>query len=266
MRKGLIALGAVLACVGSLEVPAAIVGVDRPAPTFAIDIGRSITGLVTGIMGLCGDGESKAQLIATQEENNQNAAGGGGDSSSTNTTNTLDSTVDSSSSKGTAGASEFTGSAFDYVQAYVLAKNGNVGYEPLKKVLSSDVKRDQVRAAVLKEFFADTTDADQITTTYQTDIRLKRNEYVQEAAKRHVTLGYKVKGYIQNDLTAIAAAPLSGDGELGGIAVDSHTLEQMVKMELVDLALQIENMEAEAIQFMMNQPVILLSEQKPSGK
>ena len=75
-------------------------------------------------------------------------------------------------------------------------------------------------------------------------------------------MAYKVKGYIQNDLSAITSAAVSGDGELGSIAVDAQTLEQMVKMELVDLALQIEMMEADAIQFLMHQPIELMSETK----
>ena len=74
---------------------------------------------------------------------------------------------------------------------------------------------------------------------------------------------HQVKGYIQNDLSVISSVELTGDGELGAIAVDAHTLEQMVKIALVDLALQIEMMEADAIQFMIHQPVILMSETKP---
>jgi len=263
MKKKLIVFIAFLMHVGVAMAGKSGGAVDEPPPWQLIDVGRSINGVVTGIIGLCGDGESKAQLIATQEEDNKNAAGSGGSSGSTNTANTLDSTVDSSTSAGTAGPSEFTGSAFDYVQANIFAKNGNVGYENIKKALETDVSRDQIRETVLKEFFADPNKTDQATTAHQNEVRLQRNAYVQEAARRHVTLGYQVKGYLQNDLTSIAAASLTGDGELGSIAVDSHTLEQMVKMELVELAMQIESMEAEAIQFMMNQPVLLLSEQKP---
>ena len=217
---------------------------------------RSIAGLVASVIGLTGDGEAKARLIAKQEENNQKASGGGGSSSSTNT----------SSGKlnlGSAGASEFSGSAFDYVNAYVLAKEGGATYEPLKNALASS-DREKIRTAVLA-FFADPEKSEQTTTEYKNQVVASRNEYAKEAASRHITLAYRVKGHIQNDLSAITSAAVSGDGELGSIAVDAHTLEQMVKMELVDLALQIEMMEAEAIQFLMHQPVELMPKTKPTS-
>ena len=268
MKKSLIVSGVILATIGGfplqLKATCVSVAVTRDVVTpITVDVGRSLTGLVTSILSLTGEGESKAQLIATQEENNQNACGSSGSAGSTNTS------AGTLNTMGSAGESEFSGSAFDYVNAHILAKEGNVGYTPLKTVLASatetDALRSNIRKAVLDEFFADTTKSEQATTEYQEKIRKQRNAYVQEAAGRHVTLGYRVKGHIQNDLSAISSASLSGDGELGAIAVDSHTLEQMVKMELVDLALQIEMMEADAIQFLMHQPVVLMSETKPTS-
>ena len=251
----------------SVEVKAAacvIPPVIMPAPYWTTDPGRAIPGLIAGIIALTGDGESKAQLIATQEENNQNTSGSSGSADGTDT-----SSGDMTDTLGSAGSSEFSGSAFDYVNANLLTKEGNVGYKPLKTALASSSEtntlRSNIRKAVLDEFFADTTKEDQKTTEYQEKIRKQRNSYFQEAAGRHVTLGYRVKGHIQNDLSVISSVALSGDGELGAIAVDSHTLEQMVKMELVDLALQLEMMEADAIQFLIHQPVVLMSETKPSS-
>jgi len=269
MKKSLMISGAFLglltANVSSYALPVLICRYQpRPGMTGrAQDIGRSVMGFISSIVQLCGEGESKAQLIATQEENNQNTSGSSGSAGSTDTSaGALD-------TMGSAGGAEFSGSAFDYVNAHILAKEGNVGYTPLKTVLASagetDTLRANIRTAVLDEFFADTTKSEQATTEYQEKIRKQRNTYAQEAAGRHVTLGYRVKGYIQNDLSAISSAALAGDGELGAIAVDSHTLEQMVKMELVDLALQMEMMEADAIQFLMHQPVVLMSETKPTG-
>ena len=235
------------------------------SPNSTTDPVRMISGFITSVIALCADGEAKAQLIATQEENDQNTSGASGSAASTDTSQGLFEQV-----LGSAGGSEFSGSAFDYVNTALLAKEGNVGYAPLKAALSSasDAKmvRQNIRTKILEEFFADPTKSEQTSTDYQEKIRAQRNSYVQEAARRHVTLGYRVKGYIQNDLSAIATVPLAGDGELGAIAVDAHTLEQMVKMELVDLALQIEMMEADAIQFMIHQPVELMRETKPTKK
>ena len=223
----------------------------------AQDMGRTVTGVITSILNLCGEGESKAQLIATQEQNNKNACGGGGGAGSTNTSA-------GSMNLGSAGVSEFSGSAFDYVNTNILSKEngfGNIAYEPLKEALAS-ADRQKIRDAVKDNFFADPTKPEESTTEYKNKVQMERNAYVQEASARHVTLGYRVKGHIQNDLTVISSVPVTGDGELGAIAVDAHTLEQMVKMELVDLALQIEMMEADAIQFLMQQPVELMRETK----
>lgn len=226
-----------------------------PPPYPVTDRGRTIVGMVTAIMSLTGDGESKAQLIATQEQNNKNASGSSGSADQTDTSQ-------GQISPGSAGASEFSGSAFDYVNQTLLSTGmGNVGYEPLKKVLSS-ADRQGIREAVKNNFFADPTKPEESTTEYKNKVKAERSAYVQEAATRHVTLGYRVKGHIQNDLTVISSVPVTGDGELGAIAVDAHTLEQMVKMELVDLALQIEMMEADAIQFLIQQPVELMRETK----
>ena len=237
-------------------------GVNDKAPWTAQDFFRSVTGVIESIINLCGEGEAKAQLIATQEEDNQNACGGSGSADSTNTSvGRLNPEI--------VPDSEFSGSAFDYVNAGILGKEGNVGYSPLKTALASaqdeETVRANIRTAVLREFFANPTRSEQTTTEYKNKIRSQRNKYVQEAAGRHVSLGYRVKGYIQNDLASISSAAVSGDGELGSIAVDAHTLEQMVKMELVDLALQIEMMEADAIHFLVSQPIELMSETKPTS-
>ena len=233
---------------------------------FTTDPVRMLTGVVESIIGLCGDGDQKAQLIVTQEKNNQNTSGEGGSAATTDTSRNSVSEA-ANSTLGSASGSEFSGSAFNYVYSTLLSRGGNVGYDPLKKALagSSDANtvRQNVRSKILTEFFADPTKREQSTTEYQEKIRTQRGQYVQEAAGRHVTLGYRVKGHIQNDLSVISTVKIKGDGELGDISVDAHTLEQMVKIALVDLALQIEMMEADAIQFMIHQPVILMSETKP---
>lgn len=225
------------------------------------DLGRSIMGIVEGILKLCGEGESKAQLIATQEEVNKGACGGGGSSDKTDTSQGILGT-------GSAGESEFSGSAFDYVNENLLKNNGNVGYSGLGSVISSSgdtaSMHSDIKNKILEEFFADPTNSEQSTREYQEKILNQRKEYIREASHRHISLAYRVKEQIQNDLSAITSAGVSGDGELGSIAVDSHTLEQMIKIALVDVALQIEMMEADAIQFLMHQPVVLMSETKPS--
>ena len=269
MKRYLFVSGIVMGCllcgINSYAVPTLVCKYQvRPGMTGrSQDVGRSAVGFIQGIVNLCGDGEAKYKLIAKQEENNQKASGAGGSAASTDTS------LGQLDTKGTAGTSEFPGSAFDYVNANVLAKQGGVGYTPIKTALTSaqntETLRSNIRAAVIKEFFADPKKSEQTTTEYKNKIDQNRSQYIQDAANRHVTLGYRVKGHIQNDLAAISSAAVSGDGELGSIAVDAHTLEQMVKMELVDLALQIEMMEADAVQFLQGQPIELMDKTKPTS-
>lgn len=243
---------------------------------YTTDVFRSVSGLAASIIGLCADGEAKAQLIAKQETDNKNAGSGGGgsDGSSISPTESDSDSDDSDSDNSdendtTVPSSEFTGSAFTYVKTYLLDKEGKVGYEPLKTALASatdlSTLRQNLRTVIEDKFFADTTKEEQKTTEYKQTIEVNRNAYILEAARRHITTANTVKNKIQNDLSVIGTAALTSSNELGSISIDAYTLEQAVKMELVDLALQIEMMEADAIQFLTHQPVDLLPETKPSN-
>ena len=208
------------------------------------------------------DGEHGAKLIAKQEEDNERAgsgsgSGGGGSSNDEQAQETETETP---------GASEFLGSAYAYIKTEILGKEGNIGYAPLKRAVgsaSAGSVRQNIYQAILDNFFVDMTKSNQRTTAYQMQIMNQRQEYVEEATARHMTAAYKVRGFIQNDLAAIPAAALSAGNELASLAINAHTLEEMVKAELVDLAMQIELMEADAIQLLMEyQSPILMAETK----
>ena len=224
------------------------------------DAGRSVNGLIVQLLSLTGDGESKAQLIATQEGNNINACGGTAVCEEAQKENELKKKL------GAAEDSEFEGSAVAYVLAKVLKQDSIVGYAPLKKALNASKNatsvRGGVKSAVEKTFFVR---AEKPTAADLDTARKHRQEYIQEAATRHVSLAYNVKNHIVNDLEIISEAPIIGDGELGALAIDSYTLEQAIYMELVDLTLQIEMMEADAVQFMAHQPLILMGRTKPTS-
>ena len=227
------------------------------------DVGRTVFVLVKSGLGLVHDGENAAELIAKQEEDNEKAGGGssggggGGDSE--------DKEAEEKESE-TPGASEFLGSAYSYVKSEILGKEGNIGYTPLKQAVSSASAgsvRQNVYQAILDNFFVDMTKENQRTPEYQRQIENQRQNYVEESTKRHMTFAYKVKGFIQNDLLAIPSAALSCGCELASLAINAHTLEEMVKSELVDLSMQIEMMEADAIQLLMEfQSPILMAETK----
>ena len=233
-----------------------------PTP-ITMDWGRGINGITVGIINAIMDGESGAKLIAKQEEDNEKAGSGSG-SGGGGGSNDNEKAEEKESEK--PGESEFLGSAYTYVRAEVLGKEGNIGYAPLKRAVASASAgsvRQNIYQAVIDNFFVDMTKANQTTTEYQTQIANQRQEYVEESTKRHMTHAYKVKGFIQNDLQAIPTAALSCGCELASLAINAHTLEEMVKAELVDLSMQIELMEADAIQLLMEyQSPILLAETK----
>ena len=242
-------------------VNAAFLRIGTPTP-ITMDWGRGINGITTAIINSIGDGESGAKLIAKQEEDNEKAgsgsgSGGGGSSGDGEATETESEAP---------GASEFLGSAYSYVKSEILSKEGDIGYVPLKRAVASASAgsvRQNIYQAVIDNFFVDMTKANQKTAEYQTQISNQRQEYVEESTKRHMTHAYKVRGFIQNDLQAVPSAALSAGSELASLAINGHTLEEMVKMELVDLAMQIELMEADAIQLLMEyQSPILLAATK----
>lgn len=239
-------------------------------PWTTVDYGRSITGIIKGILEQTGDGEIKAQIIATQEGTNQNAGGsssGGSETGqgSSGSSESSKSESDSNSDPGSAGADEFVSATYSYVKTQLFDKSQVVQDAALKKALAGG----DTRQAVLKTFFADPSKEEEKTTEYQTKILNQRKAYAKEAGERHTTLAYRVlwggnkAGGISKDLDIISTAALTGDGELGAIAVGGYTLDQAIQMELVDIAMQIELMEADAIQFMLHQPIELMDETKP---
>lgn len=234
------------------------------SPTYStMDFGRTISGIIKSATESIRDGEHGAELIAKQEENNEKAgsgsgSGGGGGSSDNEEAKEKESEVP--------GESEFLGSAYNFVRLEILGKEGNIGYEPIKRAVgsaSAGSVRQNIYQAVIDNFFVDMNKSNQRTTEYQNQILNQRQAYVEESTNRHITFAYKVKGFIQNDLQAIPTAALSCGCELASLVINAHTLEEMVKAELVDLAMQIELMEADAIQLMMEyQSPILLGETK----
>ncbi len=236
----------------------------RPSPIEGLfkvtnDYGRSIESFIAGLIALTGDGESKAQLIATQEGNNINACGGTALCEEAKKENELKKKL------GAAGDNDFEGSAFAYVLENVLKQNALVGYAPLQRALSSSKNEKSVRTsvetAVKNTFFVR---GESPTSAELQEARSHRQEYIKEASNRHISLAYEIKNRMDNDLSAILEAGIIGDGELGALAIDSYTLEQAIYMELVDLVVQIEMMEADAIQFMVHQPLVLMTKTKPS--
>ncbi len=220
-------------------------------PTSSVDLGRAIEGIILGIINLSGDGESKALLIAKQEEINEKADG------------TYNSSPNNASSVyGQAAGTAFTNGAYAYVNANVWNKDLYV-YDKLAKALGNNPTLAQTRQAVIDTFYADgINDADKRETTYKETIRQQRQDYARLVTKHHLDLSYNLQQAIQGDLTAAGKAPVASDNEVGAIAIDAQTLDEMIKTTLVDLTIQIEMMEADALAFMVHQPVEMLAETK----
>ncbi len=235
--------------------------------TWAIDLGRSIEGIVEGILNLCGDGDAKAELIAVQEGTNQNADGTAGwDDNAVTAT-------------GTAGATALKNGVYSYVKSEILDQTDLSKYDKLQSALSAPTnvgnsqatcqslnfasqKATETCMAVVNTLFADKgAENDQ---EYKKTILNQRQEYARQVTERHITLGYNVQQKVVEDLAAAAQAPVSSSSEIGSIAIDGQTLDEMLKIVVADVALQIEMMEADAVDFLMQQPVEIMPKDKPA--
>ena len=93
------------------------------APPKSIDLGRSITGIIQGVITLTGDGEAKAELIAVQQQANTNADGTGDWSPNPSAT-------------GSTTATALTNGAYDYVKSEILNQTDLSKYKKLQDNLS----------------------------------------------------------------------------------------------------------------------------------
>ena len=233
-------------------------------PTYSIDLGRAVTGIVQGIIALTGDGAAKAELIAIQEQINENADGTAGwDTIPT----------------GMAEPTDLQNDVYSYVKRNILDQTDLSKYSVLQRNLSApkgegnaretceslgfrQVRQKQTCMAVIDTFFADKGKYN--TQKYQDKILSQRQAYAQKITERHIELGYNVQRRAITDLAAAARAPVSKDNEIAEIAVDGQTLDEMLKITVADLALQIEMMEADALNFMLQQPVEMMPSEKPA--
>ena len=249
--------------------PAEATFIKPAGAMFAIDLGRSVEGIVEGVINLCSDGDAKAELIATQENVNTNADGTAGW-----TTNAA------TQAAGQAAATALTNGVYDYVQSEVLSQTDLTKYADLQKDIASPKAEGNAKKtceslkftsdntknvclAVVDTFFADK--GEKGNTEEYKESRLKnRQNYAQMVAKRHIVLGYNVQQKVIQDLQAAAKAPVSSDNEIGAIAIDGQTLDEMLKVTVADVALQIEMMEADAVDFLLQQPAEMMPENRPT--
>lgn len=234
-------------------------------PKWAIDLGRSITGIIQGIMNLSADGNAKAELIAVQEGTNQNADGSAGWEPNQIPT-------------GTASGTAFQNDVYAYVKSEILDQTDLSKYPLLQSNLNAPKGEGNARTtceklgfssenqmgtcmAVVDTFFADK--GAENTQEYFNQIADQRQAYAEYVTARHIALGYNVQQRAITDLRKAAAAPVGSDNEIGEIAIDGQTLDEMLKITVADVALQIEMMEADAAAFLLQQPVEMMPEEKP---
>ena len=236
------------------------------APPKSIDLGRSITGIIQGVITFTGDGEAKAELIAVQQQANTNADGTGDWSPNPSAT-------------GDTKPTALTNGAYDYVKSEILDQTDLSKYRELQNNLSRPTnvghsqetcrslpfttdRARQTCMAVVNTFFADK--GEENDASYENQIQRQRQEYANTIAPRFVTLGYTVQQKIIRDLSAAAQAPVAGNNEIASIANDGQTLDEMLKITVADLALQIEMMEADAMAFLLQQPVQIMPPENPN--
>ena len=102
---------------------------------FAVDLGRSLMGIVQGIITLTSDGESKAELIAIQSGTNANADGTIDETA--NTTVQSQTTTTEALPTGTAGATALTNGVYDYVRSAILSPTDISIYSVLQQNLNA---------------------------------------------------------------------------------------------------------------------------------
>lgn len=282
MRSKLLFSVTTVLCMGMLvsvsaNATPAVPGVSlyEVSPWFAVDVGRSIEGIIEGIINLCSDGDAKAELIVTQEATNANADGTAGDSANTATT-----AAAAAATTGKVEGTAFSNGVYDYIHDNVLNQTDLARYSVLKTDLASPKAEGNARAtceslhytedrpkntciAVVDTFFAD-KGAEGNTEEYKSQKKRQRQEYAEEVTKYHTKLGYTVQEKVIADLKKASQAPIATDNEVSSIAIDGQTLDEMIKITVADLALQIEMMEADAVAFLMQQPVEILPEQRPA--
>ncbi len=234
------------------------------APIKSVDVGRSVTGILQGVLVATQDGESKAQLIAVQEQINKNADGTGDE-------------TPNACSDGNLPEKSLKNGAYDYIKAQILDKTDLTTYGKLQTALSGSSKGahavsvcgelnwkeggkgEETCQAVVDTFFAPTGATDREMERIQS----QRQEYASTVVPRFIKLGYETQRKLKTDLQAAAIAPVSADNEIASIANDGQTLDEMLKITVADLALQVEMMEADAISFLLQQPVAMMPEEKP---
>ena len=250
-------------------------------PLKAIDLGRSIVGIIQGVLTLCGDGDAKAELIATQEETNTNADGTAGEDANAATT----------SASGKAGATALTNGVYSYVRQEILSQTDLTKYAPLKNAFSAPSDKVTVNGeaiasnargtcgegenglgftgqsldvcrGIVNTFFADIGE-DNITEEYKAQILAQRRAYAKQVGEWHTTIGYEIQQRAAADLVAAARAPVGSDNEIGAIAIDGQTLDEMLKIVVADVGVQIEMMEADAAAFLLHQPIGIMPKEKP---
>ena len=274
MRSKLLLSVASALCVCALlslpvqATPTDPIKIKPTGPRWAIDLGRSITGIIQGVLTLCGDGDAKAELIATQEATNENADGTAGDSTNTATL----------TATGTAAATALQNGVYSYIKSEILDQTDLSKYSVLQSNLSNPTNVGNSQAtcdslhftgssqktcmAIVNTFFADK--GNENTREYKEQILNQRQAYAKQVTERHITIGYNTQQKVIDDLRAASKAPVSSDNEIGAIAIDGQTLDEMLKIVVADVALQIEMMEADAVAFLLQQPVEIMPKEKPA--
>lgn len=250
----------------SVKASGTICILPKPSPAFSKDLGRSVTGIFQGILTLTQDGESKAELMAVQEQINNNADGTGDD-------------TPNPCSDGSVTQTALKNGAYDYVKKQILDRTDLTTYGKLQTALSGSSKGahavsvceelnwkaggkgKETCQAVVDTFFTKTGATDREMETIQS----QRQAYASTVVPRFITLGYETQQKLKADLQAAAVAPVAADNEIASIANDGQTLDEMLKITVADLALQVEMMEADAMGFMLQQPVAIMPKEKPTN-
>lgn len=155
-------------------------------------------------------------------------------------------------------ASDLGISAYDYMKEKVFDSKTKSAYGELNKKLTSGADM----TAVVKELFFIEKDEDN-TEANQKEVVARRTAYLTAISRDYINEAYNVQKKLIDDMDSISA-DINGNGSIGATSGADQTWKAINKALIADIGLQIQLMELDAAKFLSVQPIIIMTEKRPS--
>lgn len=137
--------------------------------------------------------------------------------------------------------------AYDYIKTEVFDKLSESEFS------KPQVDQEAALAYIKQNYFYD--EDEPMPAEKQAEIEKKRSDYLFELQTKLKDISTEVLSRLEKDKEAIEAAALGGCGAMQDIAINTQTLVALVKQTVVDITLQIQLMELNAVQDLLTQPI-----------